>query len=96
MKKVLFFTPILYCLPKGTAAGIYDLRRLKIKRCAELDVAARLRLTFTLSSPEMSIRGFSAESTTPNVQVTKTLRGLFFRTRLPKIAVEDKCLITSD
>ena len=35
----------------GTAAGIYDLRLLKIKRCAELDGAARLRLTFAMSSP---------------------------------------------
>ena len=29
----------------GTAAGIYDFRRLQFKRCAELDEAARLRLT---------------------------------------------------
>ena len=29
----------------GTAAGIYDLRLLQFKSCAELDEAARLRLT---------------------------------------------------
>ena len=34
--------------PEGTDAGIIGLRSLKIKRCAELDGAARLRLTFAL------------------------------------------------
>ena len=29
----------------GTAAGKYDVRRLQFKLCAELDEAARLRLT---------------------------------------------------
>ena len=30
---------------QGGAAGIYDIWRLQFKRCAELDEAARLRLT---------------------------------------------------
>ena len=33
-----------------TAAGAYDLKRLKTKRCFELDVASRLRLTFAIPS----------------------------------------------
>ena len=36
------------CIHTGTAAGIYDLRRLQFKRVAELDGAARSRLTVAL------------------------------------------------
>ena len=42
--------------PEGTDAGIIGLRSLKFKRCAELDGAARLRLTFALISPVRSNR----------------------------------------
>ena len=38
-------------LGKGTAAGIYGLRRLKIKRCGELATRALLALDFCLVYP---------------------------------------------
>ena len=43
----------------GTAAGIYDLRRLKIKLCAEPVEEARSVLDFCLSiTPNVQVTGF--------------------------------------
>ena len=54
----------------GTAAGIYDLRRLKIKLCAEPVGEARSALDFAFPSPKMSTLDFSTHFITQNVQVT--------------------------
>ena len=50
----------------GTAAGIYDLRRLKIKLCAEPVEEARSVLDFCLSiTPNVQVTGFYHQKCPP-------------------------------
>ena len=55
----------------GTATGIYDLRRLKIKHCAEPVEETRSVLDFCLPSPKTSTLDFLTHFITQNVQVTQ-------------------------
>ena len=67
----------------GTAAGIYGLRRLKIKLCAEPVEEARSVLDFCLSiTPNVQVTGFYHPKCPP-AQMTPQSTALTVRTACP-------------